>query len=139
MDEIKQARLLCKAELLDKWPYRRCACGEYGATDLGHIVYTRHPDSPVLYHPFNMALLHNTCNTTGERLWINVNACLICIKRAGGPVKCVAWAMDLPRKGGFHIPEKMRIALDIWDQKSIRPFDIEKIKEYLKGEDNGRI
>ena len=133
MDDLKQARLICKAGVTSMWPYRRCACGEEGATDLGHIVYTRHPDSVDLYHPYNMVLLHNDCNIN-ERLWVNVNACLICIKRAGGPVKWVAWALDLPRKGEFYIPEKMRLALDMWDKRSIRPFDIEKIQEYLKGE-----
>ena len=130
MDEIRQARFVLKGELLRTWPYRRCACGEEGATDLGHIVYTRHPDSVDLYHPFNMALLHNACNTTGEALWINVNACLILLQRAGSIEEWEKWAKGLPRKGGYYIPEKMRMAMDIW-RDGVRPYDFVAIMDYV--------
>lgn len=128
MDEIKAARLLLKSEMAngELWPGTRCACGEFGATDLGHIVYTRHPDSVDLYHEYNMCLLHNGCNTTGESLGVNINACLILLARAGGVAEWLVWARALPRKGAFWIPEKMRIAMDLWN-RGVRPFEFERI------------
>jgi len=129
MNAIKQARLALKWDLENRWwPGTRCACGEEGTTDLGHIVYSRHPDSVDLYSPYNMCLLHNTCNTRGERLWINVNACLILLQRAGGPEKWRGWAASVQRKGGLWIPQKMYLAMELWE-RGVRPFDLEKIKE----------
>ena len=121
MDEIRAARIGLKWEL--KQQGTRCACGAYGATDLGHIVYTRHPDTVELYHPFNMVLLHNSCNTN-EHLWINVNACLMLLERAGGPEKWEEWARTIPRKGDYWIPDKMQIAMGLWDG-GLRAFDKE--------------
>jgi hypothetical protein len=77
-----------------------------------------------------MALLHNTCNTRGERLWINVNACLILLQRAEGIENWERWAKGLSRKGGYWIPEKMRIAMVLWEQ-GVRPFEIDRIKDAL--------
>ena len=134
MDKIKQARWAVKWELEKKG--NRCACGEYGATDLGHIVYTRHPDSVELYHPFNMVLLHNVCNTTGETTWINVNACLMLLERAGGPGPWEAWARGLTRKVAYWIPDKMRIAMDLWDG-GVRPFEFDKIRGSFMTSDGG--
>ena len=128
MNKIKAARLALKWELEKKGT--RCACGEYGATDLAHIVYSRHPDSVELYHPYNCCLYHNRCNTTGEALWINVNACLMLLERAGGIEKWEEWAKSIPRKGGFWIPEKMRIAEVLWEQGA-RPFEFDRIKDSL--------
>jgi hypothetical protein len=128
VDKIKAARLALKWELEKKGT--RCACGEHGATDLAHIVYSRHPDSVELYHPYNCVLLHNKCNTTGEALWINVNACLMLLERAGGIEKWEEWAKSIPRKGGFWIPEKMRIAMDLWGG-GVRPFEFDRIKGAL--------
>jgi hypothetical protein len=136
MDEIKVARLELKARLIYEWPGTRCACGETGATDLGHIVYTRHPDSVELYDERNMVLLCNKCNTTGERLWINVNACLILLQRAGGVEKWEEWAKTIPRKGGYWIPNKMQIAMALWENGT-RPFEFDKIHAVL-GPPNGR-
>lgn len=133
MNEIQMARLLVKEQLLNEWPKNRCPCGEWGATDLGHIAYTRHPDSVHLYHRYNTAMMHNKCNTTGEALWINVNACLLLLRRAGSPAVWTEWAMDLPRKGKFWIPAKMEIAMRAWD-KGIRPFDFIKIMDFLSEE-----
>ena len=137
MDDIRAARLALKWQLQHEWPGLRCACGEMGATDLGHIVYTRHPDSVELYSPLNCCMLHNVCNTRGERLWINVNACLILLERAGGPEKWKKWASSLPRKGAFWMPEKMQIAMDLWD-KGIRSFEIDRIQCELGQPPNGR-
>jgi len=131
MDEIRAARMALKWQLQHEWPGTRCACGEMGATDLGHIVYTRHPDSIELYDRRNCAMLHNTCNTRQEALWINVNACLILLQRAGGPEKWKEWARTLPRKGGYWVPEKMRLAIGLWCA-TIRPFEIDAIKEQLE-------
>ena len=128
MDEIKIARKALKWELSQV--STRCACGDEGATDLGHIAYTRHPDSVELYHPFNMALLHNVCNIN-EHLWINVNACLMLLERAGGPEQWEEWARTIPRRSMHWIPEKMRIAIDLWEQ-GVRPFEIERIREAVE-------
>lgn len=127
MDEIKQARLALKLYLQNRWPMPRCACGEVNPTDLAHIVYTRHPDTVELYSDKNMVLLHNTCNSRGERLWINVNACLILLTRAGGVEEWIAWARGLPRKSRFHIPQKMDIAMDLWE-RGVRPFEMERVR-----------
>ena len=129
MDKIKAARLALKYSLQHKWPWLRCACGEYGATDLGHIVYTRHPDSVELYDSRNMVMLHNHCNCN-EHLWINVNACLVLLQRAGGPEKWEEWARTIPRKGTYWIPDKMVRAMEMWEQ-GVRPFEFERIKELL--------
>jgi len=126
MDDIRAARLALKWQLRHEWPGLRCACGEMGATDLGHIAYTRHPDSVDLYDLRNMVMLHNACNCN-ERLWVNVNACLILLERAGGPKEWEEWARTIPRKGAFWIPEKMHVAMDLWD-KGIRPFEIDRIQ-----------
>ena len=136
MDEIKAARLELKWKMQGMYPGFRCACGEMGATDLGHIVYTRHPDSVELYDKRNMVLLCNKCNTTGERLWINVNACLILLQRAGGVEKWEEWARSIPRRGGYWIPNKMQIAMALWENGA-RPFEFEKIYAVL-GAPNGR-
>jgi len=128
MDEIKAARLALKWQLQNEWPGTRCACGEEGATDLGHIVYTRHPDSVELYDRRNMCLLHNHCNTN-ERLWVNVNACLILLQRAGGPEKWLRWAQqtwDSSRKSTVWIPTKMEIAIDLWNG-GVRAFELDRI------------
>jgi hypothetical protein len=125
MDEIKIARKALKWELSQV--STRCAFGGEGATDLGHIVYTRHPDSVELYHPWNMCLLHNACNTN-ERLWVNVNACLMILERAGGPVPWAEWAKTIRRRSIFWIPNKMKIAMDLWEG-GVQPFEFEKIKE----------
>lgn len=126
---IRRARNKLKRDMVDGfiWPGTRCACGEWGATDLGHIVYTRHPDIPELYHEYNMVLLHNSCNTKDEQLWINVNACLILLYRASGIVNWTRWARGLPRKSRFHIPQKMDIAMGLW-YRGVRPFEIERIR-----------
>ena len=129
MNKIRAARLELKWKLQDEWPGRRCACGEMGATDLGHIVYMRHPDSVELYHKYNCVLLENKCNCN-ERLWVNVNACLILLQRAGGPEEWEEWARTIPRKGAYWIPEKMCIAMVLWEQ-GVRPFEIDKIKDSL--------
>jgi hypothetical protein len=127
MDEIKQARLELKHNLIfHEHPGTLCACGKEGATDLAHIVYSRHPDTVELYDRLNMVLLHNACNTRGERLWINVNACLILLQRAGGVEKWIEWARSLPRKSRFHIPQKMNIAMDLWEQ-GVRPFEMDRV------------
>jgi hypothetical protein len=130
MDEIKVARLALKGRLMYEWPGILCACGKVGATDLGHIVYTRHPDSVELYDERNMVLLCNKCNTTGERLWINVNACLILLQRAGGVEKWEEWARTIRRKGSHWIPTKMQIAMALWENGT-RPFEFEKIHAVL--------
>lgn len=127
MDKIEQARLALKWELAQV--STRCACGDEGATDLGHIVYTRHPDSVELYHPYNMALLHNKCNCN-EWLWVNVNACLMLLERAGGPGPWEEWARTIPRKGVSWIPEKMRIAMELWDE-GVQPFEFDRVHEAL--------
>ena len=118
MDEKEMIRMARDALKNDfeqgAWPGLRCACGEWGATDLGHIAYTRHPDRVELYHPYSMVMLHNTCNTRGEKLWINVNAGLILLQRAGGSLQWLEWARELPRKGSFYITEKMRMDRD-WE------------------------
>ena len=130
MDEIKAARLALKWQLQNEWPGLRCACGEYGATDLGHIVYTRHPDTVELYSPLNMCLLCNEHNTTGERLWINVNACLILLERAGGPERWEEWARSIPRKGDYWIPDKMKFAMDLWNE-GVRAFELDRIRTVI--------
>jgi len=129
MNKIRAARLELKSRLQHEWPGLRCACGEHGATDLGHIVYTRHPDSVELYDRRNCCMLHNHCNCN-ERLWVNVNACLILLQRAGGPGEWEEWARTIPRKGRHWIPEKMQIAMVLWEQ-GVRPFEIDKIKDAL--------
>jgi len=129
MNKIRAARLELKSRLKHEWPGLRCACGEYGATDLGHIVYTRHPDSVELYDHRNCCMLCNSCNCN-ERLWVNVNACLILLQRAGGPAAWEGWAKTIPRKGGHWIPHKMIVAVDMWEQ-GVRPFELERIKELL--------
>ena len=136
MDEIRAARLALKWQLQNEWPGTRCACGEEGATDLGHIVYTRHPDSVELYDRRNCAMLHNTCNTRQESLWINVNACLILLERAGGPEKWLEWAQGISRKGDFWIPTKMEIAIDLWNGK-VRAFDLSRIRGSFLTSDGG--
>jgi hypothetical protein len=129
---IRKARNALKKEMVNGniWPGTRCACGKYGATDLAHIVYTRHPDHPSLYSKLNCAMYCNSCNTTQERLWINVNACLILIQRAGGITEWITWARSLPRKSAFHIPQKMNIAMDLWEG-GVYPFQFEKIKAHF--------
>ena len=127
---MQMARELLKKQLSNEWPRSRCACGDWGATDLAHIVYTRHPDSADLYSRANCVLLHNKCNTTGEALWININACLIILKRVGGPDLWEEWAKMIPRKGSFWIPEKMVIAMELWE-KGVRPYDFQPIMDYL--------
>ena len=130
MDEIKAARLALKWQLQNEWPGLRCACGEYGATDLGHIVYTRHPDTVHLYSPLNMCLLHNRCNCN-ERLWVNVNACLVLIQRAGSTKKWLEWAYSIPRKGQFWVPEKMTMASGLW-KMGFRAFETDRIQYALE-------
>ena len=134
MDEITAARKALKWELLQEGD--RCACGEYGATQLAHIIYTRHPDSVELYHKLNCCVYHGKCNTTGEALWINVNACLILLGRAGGPEKWKRWARSLPRKGEYWIPDKMRIAMDLWNG-GVRAFELDKIRGAFLTSDGG--
>ena len=129
MDKIRAARLELKSRLQYEWPGRQCACGEYGATDLGHIVYMRHPDSIELYDSRNMVMLCNDCNIN-EREWVNVNACLILLQRAGGPEEWEEWAKTIPRKGWYWIPSKMVKAMEMWEQ-GMRPFELERIKELL--------
>ena len=130
--EIREARVNLKTKMINGeiWPGTRCACGEQGATDLGHVVYSRHPDRVDLYSELNMTLMHNTCNTTDEALWINVNACLILLGRAGTIEGWEAWARGLERKSPFWIPRKMRIAQGLW-QEGVRAFDFVKIMDYV--------
>lgn len=127
MDDLRAARMRLKWELQHEWPGTLCPCGEVGATDLGHIVYTRHPDSVELYSPLNCCLLHNTCNTRQEALWINVNACLILLERAGGSDAWLRWAQSIGRKGDLYVPTKMQIAIDLWDG-GVRAFEYDRIK-----------
>jgi len=130
---IRMARKELKGKMVNGeiWPFTRCACGKWGATHLGHIVYTRHPDRAELYHEYNCTMLCADCNTTGERLWMNVNACLILLQRAGGVVNWIRWAQELPRKERFHIPQKMDIAMGLWYQ-GVRPFDLERVRSTVE-------
>ena len=58
---------------------------------------------------------------------MNVNACLILLQRAGGVDEWAGWAQSLPRKGEYWIPEKMLLAIQMWDD-GIRAFEFDKIR-----------